>query len=72
LRDLVDTYETGEVSGNHYFKVPLDFYPGRCDDLNTIAAQGMDSEEDFFLPMPRLREGLTLAMSEPLRAKARR
>ena len=72
MRDLVDTYETGEASGNHNFKVPLGFYLGRRDDLNTIAAQGMDSEEDFFLPMLRLREELTPAMSEPLRAKARR
>ena len=38
LRYLVDTYETGEVSGNQNFKVLLDFSPGRCDELNVMVA----------------------------------
>jgi hypothetical protein len=61
LRYLVDTYETGEASGNQNFKVLLDFSLGRCDDLNAMAALGIYSEEDLFLlmaqahlPVPRL------------------
>lgn len=77
LRHLVATYEAAEVSGNQNFKVLLDFSLGRRDDLSTMDALGIDSEEDLFLlmaqahlPMPRLPDEQTQAMVEKLKALA--
>lgn len=77
LRHLVDTYEAAEANGNQNFKVLLDFSLGRRDDLSTLAALGIDREEDLFLlmarahlPMPRLPDERTRAMAESLKLLA--
>jgi len=75
LRYLVETYEAADATGNSNFKSLLDFALGRSDDLATMAALGIDSEEDLFLlmaqahlPMPRLSAAATQEMVESLMA----
>ena len=77
LRYLVETFEAAEASGNHNFRVLLDFSLGRLDDLAAMARLGIDTEEDLFLlmaqahlPMPRLAEAITRQMAESLNALA--
>jgi hypothetical protein len=77
LRYLVETFEAAEAAGNQNFLVLLDFSLGRGDDRETMAALGIDSEEDLFLlmarahlPMPRLSEAGTRAMVDALNVLA--
>lgn len=77
LRYLVETFESAEVSGNQNFSTLLDFSLGRIDDRATLAALGIDSQEDLFLlmaqarlPMPRLPEAVTQGMVDSLHALA--
>lgn len=69
LRYLVETFEAAEAAGNQNFRALLDFSLGRIDDRQTMAALGIDSDEDLFLlmaqahlPMPRLPESSTRGM----------
>jgi hypothetical protein len=69
LRYLVETFEATEASGNQNFRILLDFSLGRANDLTTMAALGIDSEEDLFLlmaqahlPLPRLPDASTRQM----------
>ena len=78
LRDLVETYEAAQATGNQNFASLLDFSLGRIDDLTALNRLGLDSEEDLFLlmaqahlPMPRLSESTTRAMVEGLTALPR-
>ena len=73
LRYLVETFEAAERSGNQNFKTLLDFSLGRIDDSQSLAALGIDSQEDLFLlmaqahlPMPRLAETDTQNMVDSL------
>lgn len=73
LRHLVETFESAEASNNHNFKTLLDFSLGRADGNDTLAALGLDSQEDLFLlmaqahlPMPRLPQSTTQAMVNSL------
>jgi len=73
LRYLVETFEAAEAGGNQNFRTLLDFSLGRLDDLATMNALGIDSEEDLFLlmaqarlPMPRLPETSTRQMADSL------
>ena len=73
LRHLVETYEAAEAAGNQNFNSLLDFSLGRCDDSTTMAALGIDSQEDLFLlmsqahlPMPRLADATTNDMVDSL------
>lgn len=77
LRYLVETFEAAETAGNQNFLILLDFSLGRRDDRETMAALGIDSDEDLFLlmaqahlPMPRLSESATRAMVDKLNALA--
>ena len=77
LRYLVETFEAAEAGGNQNFRTLIDFSLGRVNDLATMAALGIDSEEDLFLlmaqahlPMPRLPAGVTQGMVEQLNALA--
>lgn len=77
LRYLVETFEAAETAGNQNFLILLDFSLGRRDDRETMAALGIDSDEDLFLlmaqahlPMPRLSESATRAMVDELNALA--
>lgn len=69
LRYLVETFESAENNGNQNFRTLLDFSLGRIDDLATMKALSISSEEDLFLlmaqahlPMPRLPESTTQDM----------
>jgi hypothetical protein len=73
LRHLVETFESAELSGNQNFRSLLDFSLGRCDDQQTMAALGIESQEDLFLlmtqahlPMPRLADAATHDMVNSL------
>lgn len=73
LRYLVETFESAEASNNQNFKTLLDFSLGRADGNDTLAALGLDSQEDLFLlmaqahlPMPRLPQSTTQAMVDSL------
>ena len=75
LRHLVETFEAAESTGNHNFKVLLDFSLGRVADDKAMRALGIDSEEDLFLlmaqahlPMPRLSDAATNDMADKLNA----
>ncbi len=75
LRYLVETFEAAETANNQNFRTLLDFSLGRSDDLATMAALGIDSDEDLFLlmaqahlPMPRLPEASTQSMTDALHA----
>lgn len=75
LRYLVETYEAAEAAGNQNFRALLDFSLGRGSDRETMAALGLDSEEDLFLlmaqahlPMPRLPAAATQGMVDQLNA----
>lgn len=77
LRYLVETFEAAEATNNQNFRVLLDFSLGRRDDRTTMAALGIDSEEDLFLlmaqarfPLPRLPETTTQRMVDELNALA--
>lgn len=77
LRYLVETYESAEAAGNQNFKSLLNFSLGRCDDQTTMAALGIESQEDLFLlmaqahlPMPRLPELTTQEMISSLHSLA--
>lgn len=77
LRYLVETFEAAEVTNNQNFRILLDFSLGRRDDRATLAALGIDSEEDLFLlmaqarlPLPRLPETTTRRMVDELNALA--
>jgi len=77
LRYLVETFEAAEAAGNQNFRTLIDFSLGRADDLATMAALGIDSEEDLFLmmaqahlPMPRLPAKATEGMVDQLNALA--
>ena len=75
LRYLVETFEASEAANNQNFRLLLDFSLDRLDDLKTMAALGIDSDEDLFLlmvqarlPMPRLPEESTQRMTDELNA----
>lgn len=75
LRYLVETFEAAEATHNQNFRILLDFSLGRRDDRTTLAALGLDSEEDLFLlmaqarlPLPRLPETTTQRMVDELNA----
>ena len=75
LRYLVETFESAEHSGNQNFNVLLDFSLGRAGDAETLAALGIDSQEDLFLlmaqahlPMPRISDAQTRQMVGTLHA----
>jgi hypothetical protein len=77
LRYLVETFEAAEAAENQNFRTLLDFSLGRRDDRSTMAALGIDSEEDLFLliaqarlPMPRLPDATTQGMVDDLNALA--
>lgn len=77
LRYLVETFEAAEATSNQNFRILLDFSLGRRDDRTTMAALGIDSEEDLFLlmaqarlPLPRLPETTTQRMVDELNALA--
>lgn len=77
LRYLVETFEAAEAAGNQNFCILLDFSLGRRDDRETMAALGIDSDEDLFLlmaqahlPMPRLPDSVTRGMVDALNALA--
>jgi hypothetical protein len=77
LRYLVETFEAAEAANNQNFRILLDFSLGRRDDRTTLAALGIDSEEDLFLlmaqarlPLPRLPETTTQRMVDELNALA--
>jgi len=77
LRYLVETFEAAEATNNQNFPILLDFSLGRRDDRTTMAALGIDSEEDLFLlmaqarlPLPRLPETTTQRMVDELNALA--
>jgi len=77
LRYLVETFEAAEAAGNQNFRILLDFSLGRSDHRATMAALGIDSEEDLFLlmaqahlPLPRLPETTTQGMVDELNALA--
>ncbi len=66
MRYLVETFEAAEAANNQNYRTLLDFSLGRIDDRATMAALGIDSEEDLFLlmaqahlPMPRLPAATT-------------
>ena len=74
LQYLVETFESAEASNNQNFKILLDFSLGRADGNDTLAALGLDSQEDLFwlmaqahLPMPRLPQSTTQAMVDSLK-----
>lgn len=69
LRYLVETLEAAERSDNLNYQALLDFSLGRKDDLATMQALSIESDEDLFLlmakahlPMPRLPSAKTEAM----------
>ncbi|MFT4243651.1 MAG: hypothetical protein QM569_15370 [Acidovorax sp.] len=73
LRYLVETFEAAEASGNHNFRVLVDFSLGRLDGTAALDALGLDGEEDLFLlmsqahlPMPRLPHAQTRDMAAQL------
>ncbi|OQW98600.1 MAG: hypothetical protein BWK73_52170 [Thiothrix lacustris] len=73
LRYLVETFEAAETVSNQNFRTLLDFSLGKIDDLNAMAALGINSAEDLFLlmvqahlPMPRLPDNMTKAMVDVL------
>jgi len=75
MRYLVETFEAAEAASNQNFRILLDFSLGRRDDRTTMAALGIDSEEDLFLlmvqahlPLPRLPETTTQRMVDELNA----
>ena len=75
MRYLVETFEAAEAASNQNFRILLDFSLGRRDDRTTMAALGIDSEEDLFLlmvqahlPLPRLPETTTQRMVNELNA----
>jgi len=75
LRYLVETLVAAETANNQNFRALLDFTLGRADDRTTMAALGIDSEEDLFLlmaqahlPMPRLSATSTQGMVAELSA----
>ena len=75
LRYLVETFEAAEAAGNQNFHILLEFSLGRRNDRETMAALGIDSDEDLFLlmaqahlPMPRLSESATRSMVDELNA----
>ncbi len=77
LRYLVETFEAAEATNNQNFRILLDFSLGRRDDRTTMAALGIDIEEDLFLlmaqarlPLPRLPETTTQRMVDELNALA--
>jgi hypothetical protein len=77
LRYLVETFEAAEGGSNQNFRTLLDFSLGRIEDHQTLAALGIDSQEDLFLlmaqahlPMPRLPEAVTQHMVDSLHALA--
>lgn len=77
LRYLVETFDAAEAAGNQNFLFLFDFSLGRRDGRDTMAALGIDSEEDLFLlmaqahlPMPRLSESTTRGMVDELNALA--
>ncbi|WP_291325281.1 MULTISPECIES: hypothetical protein [unclassified Acidovorax] len=77
LRYLVETFEAAEISGNQNFRALLDFSLGRIGDGETLAALGIDSQEDLFLlmaqahlPMPRIADAETQHMVGSLHALA--
>jgi len=73
LRYLVETFESGESRRNANYATLLAFSLGKLDDLATMQALAIDSEEDLFLlmaqahlPMPRLPEAETAGMVKAL------
>lgn len=69
LRYLVETFEAAEIGGNQNCRTLLDFSFGRIDDVEALAALGIDSQEELFLlmaqahlPMPRLPQSQTRSM----------
>lgn len=75
LRYLVETFEAAEAANNQNYRALLDFSLGRIDDRATMAALGIDSDEDLFLlmaqahlPMPRLPATTTQDMVTELNA----
>lgn len=77
LRYLVETFEGAESQRNANYPVLLAFSLGKLDDRATMAALGIDGEEDLFLlmaqarlPMPRLPVAETGAMVQALRRLA--
>lgn len=77
LRYLVETFEAAEAASNQNFRILLDFSLGRGDDRATMAALGIDNEEDLFLlmaqahlPLPRLPETTTQCMVDELNTLA--
>jgi hypothetical protein len=77
LRYLVETFERGGAKKDANYSILLDFSLGRIDDLAALDALGLDSEEDLFLlmaqahlPMPRLPQAETAAMTAALHALA--
>ena len=78
LRYLVETFESSEKRHNQNFRTLLDFSLGRINDLQTMSALAIDSEEDLFLlmvkahlPMPRLPNDVTQDMVETLHTLAK-
>jgi len=68
-----DTSVNALFNAEHNFKTLLDFSLGRADGSETMAALGIDSQEDLFLlmaqahlPMPRLPQTTTQAMVDSL------
>jgi hypothetical protein len=75
LRYLVETFEASEKNNNQNFRALLDFSLGRQDAASTLQGLGIDNEEDLFLlmaqahlPMPRLPDNSTRAMTDSLHA----
>ena len=73
LRHLVETFESAEAANNQNFKSLLDFSLGRADGNDTLAALGLENQEELFLlmaqahlPMPRLPQSVTQAMVDSL------
>ena len=78
LRHLVETFEAAEIHGNSNFQTLLDFSLGRIDDVQTMDALAIGSEEDLFLlmarahlPMPRLADSTTQEMVDSLHTLAK-
>ena len=75
LRDLVETFERADTGRNANYATLLAFSLGKINDLKTMQALGIDSEEDLFLlmaqahlPMPRLPADETADMVRSLQA----
>lgn len=74
LRDLVETFESAESARNANYATLLRFSLGKLNDIATMQALAVDSEDDLIvlmaqahLPMPRLAEAETAGMVKALR-----